>query len=124
MLIENKNYAKKAREKATEIEAMLKRQSRMTDGGLRAAMQESLGESRKRRRGDESSESEADRKFKEKKREMQKQMQAANAEIRIREKEIAETIAQREALTWPQYKLKALEPGSLVFARFRQYPFW
>ena len=33
MLYENKNYAKKAREKAAEIEAMLKRQARMTDGG-------------------------------------------------------------------------------------------
>lgn len=124
MLSENKNYAKKAREKAAEIEAMLKRQARMTDGGLRAAMEESLGDSRKRRRGEKDTISAEEKKFIEQKREIQKQMQEKNAEIRQKEREIAHTVAQREALTWPPSKLKALVPGSVVFARFRQYPFW
>ena len=85
-------------------------------------MEESLGESKKRRY--DFPESEADRKYREKKREMQRQMQAANAEIKERELAIARTIALREAMNWPTAKLNDLAPGTLVFARFRQYPFW
>ena len=129
MLQQQKQYAK---EHAASVEALLRSQKRATDPA-RAGEDGTGGDSRKRRRGEPDAEEDtesdiAEKQFQIQKAELASKMAQNERAQTIRSREQAAEVARREAallaLAWTPAKLKKLAVGTVVWARYRKFPFW
>jgi hypothetical protein len=122
-------YAKEVKEKQAYFDSLIRSQKRRKEP-LSEAMKQSLGDSKKRKRERELEKEQATavKALERQKKRIEAQLEKVVHQRQEKEGRIAEIEAKRLAdgppTRWSAEKLAALESGTLVWARFRNYPFW